>query len=249
MQPHLFYAPTENYLNDKIILPDSESHHARKVLRLSKGELVIVIDGLGKACRGEIITGQYSKKTEIAIHHEIRNFGEPNIRLTLAAGLSTNYKFDTVVEKGTELGVKRFVPLLTEKSKVKMDDGKRIKSRITRLEKVALAATKQCRRSYRPDISAPVNFKAFMKETDPEGLNLIFHPGNEGTLFQNLEIINDYKRACLLVGSESGFSNTEVLMAHEAGFQQISIGSRILRTETAGPVVCALLMNAFGELS
>ncbi len=249
MQTHLFYAPPENHNIDKITLPDTESHHARKVLRLDKGEPVIVIDGLGNAYRGEIATGKYSKKTEIAIHNKIRNYGEPNIRLTLAAGLSTRYKFDTVVEKGTELGVKRFVPLLTEKSKVKMDNDKRKKSRISRLEKVALAATKQCRRSYRPDIAAPLNFKEFMKEIDPESLNLIFHPGENGTLFSNLEYDKEYRRACLLVGSESGFSNTEILLAKEAGFQQVALGERILRTETAGPVVCALLMNALGELS
>ena len=249
MQSPIFYALPENIDDKKIILPDAESHHARKVLRLGKGEPVIVIDGLGSAYRGEIITGQLSKKTEITIHNVIRNFGEPNIRLTLAAGLSTNYKFDTVVEKGTELGVKRFVPLLAEKSKVKIDDPKRIKSRISRLEKVALAAAKQCRRSYRPDISAPVKFMDFLKETDPESLNLIFHPGNDGTLFHNLEIYKDYKRASLIVGSESGFSNMEILQAKEAGYKQISIGSRILRTETAGPVVCALLMNKLGELS
>ncbi len=249
MQPPLFYAPPENYDNNKIILPDKESHHARKVLRLGKGEPVIVIDGLGNACRGEISTGQYSKKTEISIHNRIRNFGEPNIRLTLAAGLSTNYKFDSVVEKGTELGVKRFVPLLTEKSIVKMDNDKRIKSRISRLEKVALAATKQCRRSYRPDITAPLKFMDFMKETDPDCLNLIFHPGEKGILFHNFEFDRDYRRACLIVGSESGFSNTEVLLALETGFQQVTLGERILRTETAGPAVCALLMNALGELS
>lgn len=242
----LFYAPPEQIANDLAILDSTETQHLAKVLRLKKGELVMVIDGLGMAYRGEV-DKVGKKEATIRLHSTIRNFGEPTVRLTLAASLSTGDKFDTVVQKGTELGVKRFVPLLSERSQVNLTDPKRIKNRIQRLEKVALSAIKQCQRAYRPDIVPPLSLKEFLNETDKETLNLVFHPAPKARTFDQLKFPPDIKRVTLLVGPESGFSDTELEAAVEAGFEIVSLGERILRTETAGPTVCALVMNALGE--
>lgn len=246
MLPPVFYANPEACSQDLISLSTPESHHALKVMRLSLGALVVVVDGVGNACRGEVAHVRNRKTVEVAVHSRIRNFGEPMVRLTLAAGLSTGSKFDSVVEKGTELGVVRFAGILCQKSKIKLDDPSRVKSRKTRLEKVALAAMKQCRRSYRPDISIPVGLDDFLAETDPESLNLIFHPG--GARFEQLAINPDIRRASALVGPESGFTDEEVQRAVGVGYQQVSLGQRILRTETAGPIVSALIMNRLGDL-
>jgi 16S rRNA (uracil1498-N3)-methyltransferase len=248
VEPPIFYAPPEARNDQFIQLPDNESHHAASVMRLSQGDLVIVIDGLGTAFRGEIAEIGYRKNTTVRVHSEIRNFGEPTIILTLAASLSVGTKLDSVIEKGTELGVKRFVPVISEKSKVKLDDPKRAASRTRRLERVALAAIKQCRRSYRPDIAAPVSFTEFITQSDRESLKLIFHPADGATALGQLSRPGHTKRVTVLIGPESGFSREEVDTARQAGYQPISLGTRILRTETAGPVACALVMNFLGEL-
>lgn len=243
----IFYAPPDNRSGDKIALPSAEAHHAVAVMRLREGARVIVVDGCGMAARGEIVLATKSR-VEIVSHADIRNFGEPSVRLTLAAGLSVGEKFDTVVEKGTELGVRRFVPIISEKSKVKLVDPAKAAARRTRLEKVALAAMKQCRRSYRPDIATPLTLRLFLDETDCEDLNLAFLPAEKAQSLDLLKAHAGVSRVNLLVGPESGFSEEETDYILKAGFLPISLGPRILRTETAGPVVTALVMDRLGEL-
>jgi len=170
-------------------------------------------------------------------HATIRDFGEPNVHLTLAAGLSAGARFDSVVQRGTELGVKRFVPLVTEKSKVLISDPKRARSRATRLEKVALAAMKQCRRSIIPSIALPTTIDDFLSEHDRETTALMFHTGKESGRFADVFLDSQLKRVTLLVGPEAGFSDDEAIRAMEVGFTSVSLGPRVLRTETAGPVV------------
>ena len=248
MQPPIFYASEPSILNDGLTLPKAEAHHAAKVLRLKKGALVIVVDGLGNAYRAAIDRVTRTGIVEVRIHSKARNFGEPNVVMTLASGLSAGHKFDSLIEKGTEIGVKRFVPLLTEKSKVRIEDPKRVRTKLNRYEKVAVAAMKQCRRSYRPEITSPVRFGDYLNELDESSLSLIFHPSSKGGRLEDVPLDSGQKRVNIIVGPESGFSEDEVDLALAKGARIVSLGSRILRTETAGPVVCALVMNWLGEL-
>ncbi|MDF1544437.1 MAG: RsmE family RNA methyltransferase [bacterium] len=248
MSAPLFYASPDSFESDRITLGKEESNHAARVLRLKAGAPVIVVDGLGTAYRGEIVKCTGRSPVQIKFYSEIRNFGEPSVRLTLAAGFSTADKFDTVIQKGTELGVKRFVPLVTSKSKVSLDDPKRAHRKVLRLEKIVRSAVKQCRRSYCPEISVPGTVTNFLNQTDREATNLVFHIGPNTVPFDRLEWDKKPKRVSVMVGPESGFSDEEVEAAVEAGYRVISLGERVLRTETAGPVVCALIMNALGEL-
>ncbi len=244
----LFYSAPDARQGDVITLSKSESKHAQ-VLRLKAGDSVIVVDGLGLAFYGEILSLRGKHGTIIGVHSESRQFGEPTVRLTLASGLSSAHKFDTTIQKGTELGVSRFVPVLTERSKIRIEDDRKAIAKVRRLEKVALSAMKQCRRSFRPDISVPMDLLNYLSETDNTSLNLIFHPGSATESLNNVDIQADVQRINLLVGPESGFSHSEVIAAKEAGYRQIGLGKRILRTETAGPIVCALVMARFGELN
>ncbi len=248
MDTPIFYAPPEHWENGVIALSAAEAHHAQDVLRLRAGSLVTIVDGLGQAAEGELVpTG--GRKLTVRIHTTTRNFGEPFVKLTLAAGLSAGSKFDEVVEKGTEIGVSRFVPLITDKSKVRLDDAAKAKTKTARFEKIALAAIKQCRRSYRPGIALPLKFPQFVKETESSSLNLIFVPSESSVPLSRLGFPGDVRRATLLVGPESGFSDHEIGLALAAGYRAVSLGPRILRTQTAGPVCAALVMQRLGELS
>jgi 16S rRNA (uracil1498-N3)-methyltransferase len=247
MQLPVFYAPPKSINNELVTLSAQESKHAARVLKLKKGSIVVIIDGVGNGYRGGITKISRSKIVEVKIHAQIRNFGEPNHIVTLASGLSTGYKFDSIIEKGTELGIKRFVPLITEKSKIKLDDPKRVQNKLTRYNKVALSAAKQCRRSYIPEISNPIKFADFMKEIDDQSTNLIFHPDKLSTQLSKEIFNNSYKRITLIVGPESGFSDTELELSKDKNILSIHLGKRILRTETAGPTVTALTMNYLDE--
>lgn len=249
MQPPLFYAPPESISENIISLPADEARHAASVLRLKQGAVVIVVDGLGVAYRGEIRELKpRAAVVDVQIRDTIRGFGEPAVRLTLAAGLSTAAKFDTIIEKGTEVGVTRFVPLITEKSKVRLDDPKRARNKARRLERVALAATKQCRRSFRPEIAEPRSLESFLHESQEDTLKLCFHPDNSAMPLDQNPLAELPRRATVLVGPESGFSSDEIEMITSAGFRLVSLGRRILRTETAGPLAAALVLYSLGEL-
>jgi 16S rRNA (uracil1498-N3)-methyltransferase len=246
MLPPVFYAPPENRDGDRITLPADESKHCLRVMRLEVGAVVVVVDGLGMACRGEIeaVSGR-----EVAVHvlSDVRGFGEPMVRLTLAAGLSVGAKFDSVVQRGTELGVSRFVPLLTEKSKVTIEEPGRAKTKLSRWRNVAAAAMKQCRRSYIPEIAAPTPYKSFLKQFERTDTGVIFHPGERVPALEQIGFPENLKRITVVIGPESGFTDTEIVEAEQAGFVRVGLGRRILRTETAGPVAVALVMAHLGE--
>ena len=246
MQPPLFYAPPGNRDGSIIALPTAEARHAARVLRIEVGAMVVVVDGLGNACRCE--TASVSpRKVTARVHSEIRDYGEPSIRLTLGAGLSAGFKFDGVVQRGTELGASRFVPLITAKSRVTIDDPKRARTKANRWNKVALAAMKQCRRSVLPEVATPTRFDDFIAQLDSSDPRLIFHPGKDSVALDAVELPDQARRVSLLVGPESGFDDEEIALAAEAGLTSVNLGRRVLRTETAGPTVVALVMARLGE--
>ena len=247
MEPLIFFAPPEAVSGDVIELPPSEAHHAAGVLRLKSGAIILVADGSGMAYRGELRFESKSHAT-VAIQKRLLNFGEPQLHLTLVAGLSVGYKSDDVVDQATQLGIRKFVPVITEKSRVKLDDPKRIASRTARLEKVALAAMKQCRRSYRPVIDAPISLNQYLMTDESDSTKLIFHPSPDASPILDWPEDRASKRVIILVGPEAGFSSNELQLAVSKGFSPISLGRRVLRTELAGPVACALVMERFGEL-
>lgn len=240
----IFYVPSNKISSDTIELSADESRHVTTVLRLKRNDPVIVVDGNGMAYRGELVTDNNSKHASVRVTDTMRNSGEPMVRLTLAAGLSTGFKFDQVIQQGTEVGVSRFVPLKTEKSYIKSAD---LSNKLNRFEKVAIAAMKQSRRSYLPDVAEIRSLPEYLKESMDEPLKLLFHPDVEAGI--SLESIKNpaVQRAAILIGPESGFSVNEVASAINAGFKPISLGSRILRTETAGPICAALVLQALGE--
>jgi 16S rRNA (uracil1498-N3)-methyltransferase len=244
--PPVFYAPPECREGEIINLPALEAKHAARVLRLKRGAIIVIVDGLGNACRAEL-TAVSIKAVTARAHSEIREMGEPSVRLTLAAGLSTGMKFDSVVQRGTELGVSRFIPLLTEKSLVAIEDSVRARTKLSRWRNVSIAAMKQCRRSRIPDVSAPTPFRKFLQQFDRADTGIIFHPGQNAVSSDSLMPAKGLKRITLAVGPESGFDDEEVAAAVQAGFVCVSLGQRILRTETAGPVAVALVIAKLGE--
>ena len=249
MLPPIFYCSPESIDGDLITLSKDEAHHAKTVLRLKEHEQVVVIDGLGTAYRGTLNSSRGKKELTVSIQNIVRNFGEPFVKVTLAAGFSEGYRFDNVVQQGTEIGVSAFVPIITEKSKIKIGNQAKAAARIKRLERVALSATKQCRRSCIPKLHSFVRFNEYLDSIDKSGLNLIFHPDSAGNNFNFKEPKNDVKAVTILVGPESGFSDNEIEKAINAGFRTVRMGPRWMRTETAAPMACALILQYLGELS
>lgn len=231
------YDPTD--CDDRtIILKGPEAHHLVSVLRIKPGEAIRVIDGRGTAHLCEIKETS-SKRIECSIIESIRHSGEPRLNLTLAIGLSTGFKFDLVVEKGTEVGVSRFIPLVTSKGKIKRVDVDSSQKKVSRWHRIAESAAKQSGRSVVPSIDPPQALESFIQTCLPQE-SLLFHPGgNSRDLAGCFKTISKDKLT-LLVGPESGFSAEEIALVESRKIPVVGLGERILRTETAGIVLSAL---------
>ncbi|UCD18377.1 MAG: 16S rRNA (uracil(1498)-N(3))-methyltransferase [Candidatus Zixiibacteriota bacterium] len=244
----VFYVPPDTVDGETVVITGSEAHHLRRVMRLKKGDPVMVIDGVGNACRAEIEKFP-GKDVRCRILSRIRNYGEPVSYVTLAAGLSTGMKFDEVIQRATELGVSRIIPVISEKSKVKLDDDRRVKIKLSRWRKVAIAAMKQTGRALLPEIAAPAMFPQVLGGFDQLGQMILFDPCYGSDSLQIMTASENSRFFTLFVGPESGFSRAEVDLARDAGASVVSLGRRVLRTENAAPVVLALAMYVLGEFN
>jgi 16S rRNA (uracil1498-N3)-methyltransferase len=235
-----FIYPTDEVMNNTIILRGDEARHISAVLRLGRGEQIRMIDGRGTAHICEIVSIA-SQTVSARIIKTLKNSGEPRLHLTMGIGLSNSSKFDTIIEKGTEVGVSLFVPLLTEKSKVKTGDKGAATRKMNRWQRVCRAAVKQSGRSRIPDISRPVEFYQFLEHCNPEE-TCLFHPGEGREAIETLPNLQNKSCLTVLIGPESGFSPAEIQTVRERSINVISLGNRILRTETAGVVIPALVI-------
>lgn len=214
---------------DIAFLGEVESGHAIRVLRLKKGDEVIVADGKGGWYAG-IVENTHFKKCSIRIISAQYNFEKRNYKLTMAVAPTKNSeRIEWFLEKATEIGIDNFVPL-----RCSFSERKNIN--IVRLEKIALSAMKQSLKAWLPEISEMVSFEDFIVQPF-EGKKLIAHcyPGQKPHL---KNVIDPGENVLVLIGPEGDFSIEEVKLAVDNGFQEISLGQSRLRTETAALVAC-----------
>lgn len=250
---HRFYVSAEAFGKDEVRLSPEDSKHLTKVLRLWPGDRVILCDGQGNEACAQI-TGGERDGAHLSIIERRPCCGEnEHVRLTLFQGMPKSGKLETIVQKNTELGVCRFVPFFSRYTVVKPtngDDKKRV-----RLERVAMEAAKQCGRGILPEVAPFTSFSelpAMMKDFD---LVLTAWEKEDGTTLR--EALETYLadnqpldrtvNAAVIVGPEGGFTPEEVKRLEEAGAVSVSLGRRILRTETAGMAGAAQINYAFGD--
>ncbi len=246
MIPSFIYDPA-GVDRDTITVRGAEARHMAAVLRLHQGEMVRLIDGRGLSHICEIV-GIKAQAAVCRIIRSTENEGEPALHLTLAIGLSTGGKFDAVIEKGTEVGVGRFIPMLTVKAKVRLGDLHAISRRVGRWRRIAEAAAKQSGRSLIPVVEAPIEFDQAVMTCRPANA-VLFHPGGvAGEIDIVLHKLSG-RTITILVGPESGFSPEEIDLATSLGLPIVSLGSRILRTETAGIILPALIIHRYEAIN
>ena len=179
------------------------------------------------------------------VRDEITIAGESPLKVHLVQGISRGERMDFVVQKATELGVKRITPLLTERGVVKLDD-QRAKKRQQHWQKIAASACEQCGRVRLPLLDAPERLDAWLgnKPAHVES-DVILRPGAT----QSLSAIDmPVTKICILIGPEGGFTDAEYQLADAAGFVAVSMGPRVLRTETAAVAALTILQSRWGDL-
>lgn len=245
---HRFFVPVRNISKEKIVISDAEqAHHLKDVLRLKAGDEVIVSDGSGneypcviKKISPDIILEVLNRDSDYFSSRKI--FAVPNI--TIACAIPKNSKFDDIVDKLTQIGVDKIIPLLTERVIVKLDKTKQA-LRLKRWEAVALSASEQSQRNTIPIIGAVCDIKDFLRGTEDFDLKLI--PTLEGERKALKEILSTGKpkNILVLIGPEGDFTSQEVALAKEAGFNPVTFGDFVLRVETAALFAASVLYYKF----
>ena len=225
-------------------LDADRTRYLARVLRLRAGDTISVFDGGGSEYRATLSRITKNAAT-VNIGDLIETQVESNLRVHLVQGISRGERMDFVVQKATELGVKRITPVLTEYGVVKLDD-KRAAKRREHWQKVAASACEQCGRVRLPLVDTPMSLKNWFG-SPPEQVDtqLILRPGADKSL---CAISAPVTKVCLLIGPEGGFSDSEYDDAASVGFDAVSLGPRILRTETAATAALAILQSKWGDL-
>lgn len=245
MQRHRFYASSTQFTASSVLLDEDEAHHLARALRLKEGARVFVFDGQGAEWEAEV--GRIGKRdAELNLLAPLTNPVESPLQLTLAQALIKSDKFDWVVQKATELGAARLVPLITEHSDVRHID-ERAPQRLQRWRRIALEAVKQCGRRRLVEIVAPLSFADFCQAAHLER-NLFFSERGGQRLREVAAEWGQLKQLNLCVASEGGWSEGEWQTAEASGLVPVHLGSRILRTETAAITAVALTQHLFGDL-
>lgn len=250
MSRRRFYAPQEAFAADlgSVILEADEARHLREVLRLKPGDEVYVFDGAGREFQCSVESARRDVAQLRIVSEVLPARSESPLHLTLAVALLKSDKFDLVVQKATELGVARVAPVMTKLADIRLRDESDTEKRLTRWRRIALEAAKQSGRALVPEIVAPISFADLIKTTADE-INVMFTERGGGSLVSlTANGANRFRSITALVGSEGGWTETELQEAQTAGWHLVTLGGRTLRAETAAIAVTALLQHTFGDL-
>ena len=246
MQRHRFYAPPEQVAPASITLAADEAHHLARVLRLAPGARVWVFDGAGREYECEV-TRVGKNEVLLKIAAQVTSAVESPLRIELAQSLAKGDKFDWIVQKATELGVTRIVPLTTTYSEMRRSE-ERATGKVKRWQRIALEALKQCGRCQLVEIAEPMDWSTYCERATGE-LKFLFSERGGRRLSQIAqEARSPLSKLSLAIGPEGGWSEREIDLALEKGFIPIHLGARILRTETAAITATALAQHIFGDL-
>lgn len=232
-------------------LDGEEAGHLSRVLRLGPGDEVIACDGAGRDYRARVLQAD-PKQALLELIEPMDNAAEPRLRVTLYQGLPKAGKLETVIQKATELGAARVVPIQAARSVVKIQPDRQ-GERVARYQRVAYEACKQCGRARVPEVSAPMSFaQAEGMLRGHEMLLLPWEQAREGSLYAALAAARDAGAPVgdvgLVIGPEGGLAPEEVAYLEGLGAKTVTLGARILRTETAAVAALACVMFALGEM-
>ncbi|MGC3874080.1 16S rRNA (uracil(1498)-N(3))-methyltransferase [Halomonas sp. GXIMD04776] len=225
----------------ELILPEGAARHIVTVLRQREGAALVLFDGRGHEAAAELV--EVGRKRVVACVNTVSpGRGESPLKVHLGQAISKGDRMDYAIQKAVELGVAVITPLYTEHGDVRLK-GEREAKKHTHWRGVAISACEQCGRATLPTIHPPRSLGDWLSERE-EPLRLVLHPATQSPWKES----RDVNEAALLIGPEGGLAEEEVIRARHAGFTALSLGPRVLRTETAPVVALSLLQHYFGDL-
>lgn len=239
-----FYFDPQSRKGDILFLPEEESRHVTKVLRLPVGREIELLDGEGTVFRAIIVAP--GRRVEVRIDGVVaRDEGVGKI-VWVGQGILKGEKMDTVVQKCTELGVTRFSPFESSRCQGKADLTQSRK-RHERWQRIGLAACKQCLRPKLMQMDFPTNLADLLREGST-AQRLLFWEEEKEIHLHDIPALRTAQSVALLLGPEGGFSRDEVDLARQLGWSTVSLGERILRAETATLTAVSIVQFLLGNL-
>ncbi len=242
---HRFYVDNLSELNKSVTIEGEDVNHIKNVLRLTVGDSITISDGSSRDYECVIASISDVVTADIVDIHDCN--AELPVKLRLFQGVPKADKFELIIQKAVELGAAEIIPVMMERTVVKLDDKKQDK-KLERYRKIAEAAAKQSRRGIIPEVSSYISFKNAVKtltEADDKVKRLILVPyeSAEGMDYARNIIASagEYDEIDIFIGPEGGFADSEIELAKQNGASIISLGNRILRTETAGLAILSIL--------
>lgn len=238
-----FFVPKDAVKGKHILVSGEEAHHILDVMRLKESDKVVTFDGTGREYVGFI--KEIKRKDLIIEIVETRTpSNKESSKITLIQAIPKKDKMDYIVEKSTELGVSSVIPVIAARTIPDWDESKR-NATVERWRKIALGASKQSGRSDIPDVGKIVDFAQSVQGSDNYDLALIAALSDEAVPLKN--VLKDFKggKVAIAIGPEGDFTPDEIKLAREAGFRLVNLGSRVLKSDTAGLAVLAILNYEF----
>lgn len=238
-----FYITREDITAEKALITGEEAQHISRVLRMKKGDEVTLCDGEGNFYEAEL--EEFSEKCVTAkIISSRKAETEPETKITIFQGVPKNPKLETIVQKATEIGVVRIVPVDTVRAVAKLDKS----AKVDRLRKIAKEAAKQSKRGIIPYVNDAVSFKEAVKMATKADLALIPYEEEREVSLKKALSGKKPETVAVMIGPEGGFDKEEIRIAKENGIISVTLGKRILRTETAPLAVSAAILYELGEM-
>ena len=247
-----FVSPNQiNRDKNEIMIVDEDVKHISKVLRLSNGDEIEVSDGLEYVYIAEISDINKNEVLATIVSSE-KITTESNIHITLFQSIPKSTKMDYIVQKATELGVKNIVPVISERTIVQFSNDKDAEKKRERWEKIVQEAAKQSKRGIVPTVEEPITFKKSLQRVNDFDLNLLAYEKESNIGLK--KVIEKYRgvesivNIGIWIGPEGGFDDKEIALLENIKVETITLGPRILRTETAGAALISALMYSLGDL-
>lgn len=235
------YVPGVFRPGDEVLLPEGPARHVTRVLRLGEGSPLVLFDGNGQEA-GVRLVDIGRKQATVSIEAVWPGDGESPLAVHLGQAISKGDRMDYAIQKAVELGVSAITPLYTERGDVRLK-GDREAKKLAHWQAVAASACEQSGRAFVPPVNPPITLKVWL-EARQEPLRLMLHLAT-GYAFDRQDRPTS---AALLIGPEGGLSESDIDAAQNAAFTPLTLGPRVLRTETAPLVALTLLQHHFGDL-
>lgn len=238
----IFYVKNEQINNDEAVVLGDDVKHIRDVLRYKIGDILEICDENGIRYITKI--SDFEKfKIDLEILEVSTHTTEPSINVTLFQGMPKSDKLELIIQKCTELGVTEIVPVMTDRVIVKFDD-KDINKKLERWRKIALEAGKQSGRQKIPEIQKPIKLKNMIENISKYDIVILpYECEKDKTLKSALKSLDrNCKNVAIMIGPEGGFSEEEIKLLDFENVKVVTLGPRILRTETAGLATLAMVL-------